>query len=140
MQLMINIDVPELQSAVSFYTQALGLCAVRRVDDAIAELEGGPCTLFLLAKPEGSPATLSGGASAPPRSYTRHWTPVHLDIVVEDLEPAVARAVSAGATVELAPTDYSWGRMAVLADPFGHGFCFVQFVGRGYDELAVRGS
>jgi hypothetical protein len=23
-----------------------------------------------------------------------------------------------------------------MADPFGHGFCFIEFVGRGYDEIA----
>ena len=23
-----------------------------------------------------------------------------------------------------------------MADPFGHGFCFIQFLGRGYDEIA----
>jgi hypothetical protein len=22
-----------------------------------------------------------------------------------------------------------------MADPFGHGFCFLQFTGRGYDEI-----
>jgi hypothetical protein len=24
---------------------------------------------------------------------------------------------------------------AALADPFGHGFCLIEFAGRGYDEL-----
>jgi hypothetical protein len=23
-----------------------------------------------------------------------------------------------------------------MADPFGHGICFIQFLGRGYDEIA----
>jgi len=31
----------------------------------------------------------------------------------------------------------TWGRMAVLADPFGHGFRLLQFQGRGYDEIAT---
>jgi hypothetical protein len=31
---------------------------------------------------------------------------------------------------------HKWGKLALMADPFGHGFCFVQFVGRGYDEIA----
>jgi hypothetical protein len=26
----------------------------------------------------------------------------------------------------------------VLADPFGHGLCLIQFLGRGYDEIAER--
>jgi hypothetical protein len=30
----------------------------------------------------------------------------------------------------------SWGRIAILADPFGHGFCVLQFSGRGYDAIA----
>jgi hypothetical protein len=25
--------------------------------------------------------------------------------------------------------------MARMADPFGHGFCLLQFKGRGYDEI-----
>jgi hypothetical protein len=29
------------------------------------------------------------------------------------------------------------GKIAVLADPFGNGFCLIQFIGRGYDEIAV---
>ena len=33
--------------------------------------------------------------------------------------------------------------IAMLADPFGHGICLIEFVGRGYDEIATekpRGS
>jgi hypothetical protein len=26
--------------------------------------------------------------------------------------------------------------MIGTADPFGHGICFIQFLGRGYDEIA----
>jgi len=28
------------------------------------------------------------------------------------------------------------GGVELLADPFGHGFCLLQFVGNGYDEIA----
>jgi hypothetical protein len=31
---------------------------------------------------------------------------------------------------------HNWGRIADMADPFGHGMCFVQFLSRGYGELA----
>jgi hypothetical protein len=27
-------------------------------------------------------------------------------------------------------------RLALLADPFGNGFCLLQFTGRGYDAIA----
>jgi predicted enzyme related to lactoylglutathione lyase len=71
-----------------------------------------------------------------PRDYSRHWTPVHLDFVVDDIDAAVERAVALGAVLERPVTTSAWGRLAVMADPFGHGFCFVQFLGRGYDEIA----
>ena len=53
---------------------------------------------------------------------------------------SVARARSAGATVESDIQTHAWGRIALLADPFGNGFCLVQFLGRGYDEIATRES
>jgi predicted enzyme related to lactoylglutathione lyase len=28
-----------------------------------------------------------------------------------------------------------WGRIANMADPFGNGFCLIEFIGRGYDEI-----
>jgi predicted enzyme related to lactoylglutathione lyase len=61
---------------------------------------------------------------------------VHLDFAVEDLAAAVARAQAAGASVEEGITQKAWGSIALLADPFGNGFCLLQFAGRGYDEIA----
>ena len=72
------------------------------------------------------------------RDYRRHWTPVHLDFVVADLDAALARAQRAGATLEGEPRSATWGRIATLADPFGHGLCLIQFLGRGYDEVATH--
>ena len=51
------------------------------------------------------------------------------------LEAAVARATQAGAALEKAPENHAWGRIALMADPFGNGFCLLQFTGRGYDEI-----
>lgn len=70
------------------------------------------------------------------RDYQRHWTPVHLDFVVEDVHAAVRKATLAGATLEGDIHTCKWGRIAHLADPFGHGICLVEFLGRGYDEIA----
>jgi lactoylglutathione lyase len=33
--------------------------------------------------------------------------------------------------------DADWGRIVTIADPFGHGWCLLQFRGRGYDEIAT---
>ena len=61
---------------------------------------------------------------------------MHLDVVVDDVDAAVARAVAAGARLEDPAATHAWGRIAHLSDPFGHGICLLQFLGRGYDELA----
>ena len=46
------------------------------------------------------------------------------------------RAVAAGALLEKPVSTARWGRLALMADPFGHGFCLVEFLNRGYDEIA----
>ena len=85
-----------------------------------------------LQHPEGS-----AGAGESARHYDRHWTPVHLDVVVEDVEAALSRPVTAGARPETEIRTSAWGKIVVLADPFGHGLCLIEFLGRGYDEIAV---
>lgn len=130
--LLVNIDVDNLARATAFYCDALGLRVGRRFDGWL-ELVGATAPIYLLPKGSGSAVS---PATALRRDYRRHWTPVHLDFVVSDLEPAVARATAAGATVEKAPETHAWGRIALMADPFGNGFCLLQFTGRGYDEIA----
>lgn len=131
MELLVNIDVPDLARAVAFYTDAFDLAVTRRFAAGGAELSGWPVRLYLLQKPEGS---LGAGESQ--RSYDRHWTPVHLDVVVDDLEAALSRAVSAGARAETEIRTTSWGKIVGVSDPFGHGLCLIEFLGRGYDEIA----
>lgn len=131
MDLLVNIDVPDLAEAVAFYTKAFGLTVTRRLGTEVAELGGLPVRLYLLQKAEGSI-----GAGDDPRRYHRHWTPVHIDVVVDDAEAAVDCAVAAGARAETDIRVHAWGKIAVLSDPFGHGFCVIEFLGRGYDEIA----
>ena len=96
------------------------------------EILGSSVPIYLLVKSPGTPASET---TSQRRSYQRHWTPVHLDFVVDDMELAVERAVSAGARLEQPIATHNWGKLALMADPFGHGFCFVEFLGRGYDEI-----
>lgn len=135
--LRVCIDVDDLDRAVAFYTQALGLSPGRRSGEEWVELVGAPCPIDLLAKPPGTAALPSGTRAL--RDYERHWTPVHLDVVVDDLDAAVRRAVEAGAKLERAAAKKVWGRIAILADPFGHGFCLLEFRGSGYDEALGAG-
>lgn len=133
--LLVNIDVDDLERAVSFYGSTFGLSIGRRFGTSGVEMLGASAPLYLLVK---APGTQASPATSDVRTYKRHWTPVHLDFVVEEIEPVVERAVRAGATVEVPIATHDWGRIAMLADPFGHGFCVIQFLGRGYDEIAGR--
>src|SRR5512134_1911185 len=112
MELLVNIDVPDRAAAERFYTEAFGLVPTRRFGAEGVELSGWPVRLYLLQKPAG---TLGAGGEA--RHYARHWTPVHLDVVVDDLDAALARAVAAGARPEGGPRTAAWGRIALLSDP-----------------------
>jgi predicted enzyme related to lactoylglutathione lyase len=132
MQLLINLDVDDVERAVRFYTEGLLLRVGRRFDGGFVELLGAAVPIYLLGKSAGS--TPFKGAERP-RDYARHWTPLHLDFVVADLDAAVTRALAAGAALEQGASEHAYGRLALLSDPFGHGFCLLQFTGRGYDEL-----
>jgi lactoylglutathione lyase len=60
--------------------------------------------------------------------------------VVDDLDAALERALAVGARAETEIRAHSWGKIVVAADPFGHGLCLIEFVGRGYDEIAEAGQ
>ena len=132
MELLVNLDVDNLENAIAFYSTVFDLRVGRRFGGGAAEMLGGPVPIYLLAKAAGTPVS---SATTERRSYERHWTPVHLDFVVDDIESAVQRAIAGGALVEAPIATKNWGRLALMADPFGHGFCFVQFLGAGYDEI-----
>lgn len=137
MNVLINIDVGDVSRAIEFYTRAFDLRVGRRragsagVVDFV-ELIGASSALYLLVKPAGT-VPCAGAV----RDYGWHWTPVHLDFVVEDIVRAVERVLTAGATQEGEVEDHAYGRLALFADPFGNGFCLLQFTGGGYDEIAT---
>jgi predicted enzyme related to lactoylglutathione lyase len=131
--LLVNIDVDDLQRGIAFYCDGLGLRIGRRFGADGVELLGASSPLYLLVKAAG---TRPIPESDQLRDYRRHWSPIHLDFVVRDIEAAVERAVAAGAKIERPVRATAWGKLALLADPFGHGVCLVEFVGRGYDEIA----
>jgi predicted enzyme related to lactoylglutathione lyase len=130
--LLVNLDVDDLDKAVRFYSSVFGLKIGRRLGTVGLEMLGCSSPIYLMVKSANTPAETSSQV----RTYQRHWTPVHLDFVVDEIELAVERAVLAGALLEKPVQVFGWGKLALMADPFGHGFCFVQFLGRGYDEVA----
>jgi predicted enzyme related to lactoylglutathione lyase len=132
MNFLVNLDVDDLAKAIRFYESAFALTVGRRFGAFGVEMLGSSAPIYLLVK---SPNTEPSEKTSQRRSYERHWTPVHLDFVVEKIEAAVQNAALAGAIIEKPIAIHRWGKLALMADPFGHGFCFVQFVGRGYDEI-----
>jgi predicted enzyme related to lactoylglutathione lyase len=132
MKMLLNIDVPDLEEAETFYAFAFDLVPARRFGDEVVEMLGAETAIYLLKKQAGST-----GAGTEARDYARHWMPMHVDVVVEDLARALARALDAGAVQEGEIRDANWGRIVQIADPFGHGWCLLQFVGRGYDEITT---
>jgi predicted enzyme related to lactoylglutathione lyase len=114
MKCEICIDVHDVRSAVRFYEQGIGLSVVRQEDDW-AQLKIGDQTIWIMQSPPGQTGAIS-------RDYSRHWTPVHLDIHVDDIEAAVERAIAAGGTLEGRPK----ASLANLVDPSGNGIDLVQ--------------
>lgn len=129
MRIIVNIDVPELAPAIDFYCAALGLQLNRILDDDVAELSGASSLIYLLAR-DAEPDAAKPDAQR--RLYARHWTPVHLDVVVADLQAAAKRAISAGAKQESECIAWRGSKCITFADPFGHGFCLIEFVGETY--------
>jgi predicted lactoylglutathione lyase len=62
MRVLINIDVPDLATAVAFYQAAVGLTLNRVIDGDVAELIDVSCVLYLLRKPAGSAANSAATA------------------------------------------------------------------------------
>ena len=95
---------------------------------------GGSAPLYLLVKPAGTAVSPASASAAATRGTGRPCTSIS---PVPDLDTAVATALAAGATQDEPSETHRWGRIAHMADPFGHGFCLIEFIGRGYDEVAT---
>ena len=123
MKFGICIDVEDSARAVEFYSKGLGLRLVNQGPDW-GELEVDAQSIYIMQLPSGADPYIDKRVT---RNYKRHWTPVHLDFMVDDLESAVKRAVDAGATLDR-PIQHRDGlpNMANMADPFGNGFDLIQ--------------
>ena len=134
MKILVNIDVPELAPAIAFYSAALSLNLSRIIDEDVAELSGASSVIYLLQTAVGSrPAK----GLAHVRDYARHWTPVHIDFVVDDIDQAAKRALKAGALQESRCVEWRGSKCISFSDPFGHGFCLIEFAGDTYSNDAA---
>ena len=115
----VSIDVPDLDAGVDFYHRAFGWQERSRPLPHMAVLDGNNVMVCIHAKDEGSKPTPTDQT----RGYSRHWTPVHLDLHVEDFDGTVAKVVEAGASIE--QTHSKPKAVAFCSDPFGNGFCVI---------------
>ncbi|KTT24101.1 VOC family protein [Pseudacidovorax intermedius] len=116
-ELYAYLCVRDAQAAIDFYHRAFGATELFRLTEPSgrvghAELDFGGHTVMLSEEyPEmgvRSPQALGA-------------TPVTLHLHVDDADGLVARAVSAGATLERSPEDHFYGeRSGTVRDPFGH--------------------
>ena len=121
--LSISIDVPNLADGIEFYSKGFGFVKTAEPIPGVAVLRSGDAEICLLEKSAGSKASTRTDDA---RRYERHWTPVHVDIHVDDFAAALARALQAGATQEQIFENPKHGSVAFCSDPFGHGFCIIQ--------------
>ena len=127
------IDVADLERGIAFYCDGLNLTLRRRLSPSWVELAGANLPIFLLGNRK---PTANLGGTQIQRNFARHWTPVHLDFIVPELDAAVVRLTGLGATLDRPIQLAEYGRMANMADPFGNGFDLIEFSGSGYDAVS----
>ncbi|HUO21026.1 MAG TPA: VOC family protein [Caulobacteraceae bacterium] len=112
------VRVADLDAALDFYCDKLGLIAVRRMDN-----EKGRFTLVFLAAPED--AGRAAAESAPLIELTYNWDPEvytggrnfgHLAYEVDDIYALCADLAAKGVTINRPPRD---GHMAFVRSPDG---------------------
>jgi predicted enzyme related to lactoylglutathione lyase len=126
------IDVTDPERAIAFYCDGLGLTVKRRLDRDWIELAGATIPIFLLSN---RPGIADLGHAKEARRFDRHWTPVHLDFIVEKLDAHVFRLQAKGGTLDRPIAVKEYGRVAYMADPFGNGLDLIEFSGSGYDAV-----
>ncbi|MEW1951872.1 VOC family protein [Terrabacter sp. NPDC080008] len=115
----VSFDCPDPAVLADFYGSVLGLArAYESPDGGVISLSDGRFAVTMMRTTDHV---------APTWPDSRQQQQVHLDILVDDLDVAVARTVALGAT-EAAhqPAPAAW---RVLLDPAGHPFCLTTVTG-----------
>jgi len=119
-KISVSIDVSNLKQAEIFYIEALG-CKKLRDQGSMAVLSVENCDIYLQEKAAGTkPLKLDSVV----RDYGRHWTPIHLDFLCENVDEVVEKILKLGGSHE-GGESAEWGAIAHCADPFGNGFCLI---------------
>ena len=119
----VSVDVPSLESGIRFYADAFGFTKSAEPFPGVVVLNAGNLEICLLEKQAGTRPSVDARET---RHYERHWTPVHMDIHVDDFHAALEKAMKAGAIREQLFENPVHGSVAFCSDPFGHGFCLIE--------------
>ncbi|HEX5100725.1 MAG TPA: VOC family protein [Polyangiaceae bacterium] len=119
----LSIDVPDLEAGLRFYAAVFGFVETARPFPTMAVLDANNVTVCMHAKPAGTKSSLAAGFEL--RHYERHWTPVHLDFDVPDLDAVLAKVRAGGGTIENEFRNQGPKPVAFCSDPFGNGFCVI---------------
>ncbi len=118
----VSIDVPELERGLRFYGRVFGFVETARPFPTMAILDANNVTVCLHERAAGTKSS-PGGAER--RRYERHWTPVHLDLHVADLDAVLTAVRAEGGAVERELRGQGPKPVAFCSDPFGNGFCVI---------------
>ena len=120
-KISVSIDVSDLKQAETFYVEALGCKKLRDQEPDMVVLATENCEIYLQQKAAGTTPLISSDVV---RDYKRHWTPVHLDFLTENIDKVVEKIIQLGGLHEGGESG-DWGSIAFCADPFGNGFCVI---------------
>jgi predicted enzyme related to lactoylglutathione lyase len=118
----VSIDVPDLAAGLRFYGAVFGFVETARPFPTMAVLDAHNVTVCMHQKAAGTKSS-AGGAGV--RRYERHWTPVHLDLHVPDLDVVLAQVRAEGGAIEQEFRTQGPMPVAFCSDPFGNGFCVI---------------
>jgi len=121
MKISVSIDVSNLKKAENFYVEALGCKKVRDQGRDMIVLSVENTDIYLQGKEAGTKPLESSDVV---RSYDRHWTPIHLDFICDNVDEIVLKILKFGGLHEGGDSG-DWGSIAYCSDPFGNGFCVI---------------
>jgi hypothetical protein len=87
-KLSVSIDVSSLGQAESFYINALGCKKIRDQGEGMLVIAVENCEIYLQEKGAGTKPIPSEVVE---RDYGRHWTPVHLDFLADNVDEIVEK-------------------------------------------------
>lgn len=118
----VSIDVPDLKAGLKFYAAVFDFVELARPFPTMAILDANNVTVCMHEKPAGTKPSPNGKDL---RRYERHWTPVHVDLHVQDFDGVLEKVKARGGLIEMLFRDHGPKPAAFCSDPFGNGFCVI---------------